>query len=62
VAVSVSGGLGSNAVQLIVDAEKGLALFTLLLLIDKLVEGVEAGAGGTVDVVPPVADEVLEPI
>lgn len=28
-------------------------------MIDELVERVEAGTGGTVDVVPPVADEVL---
>jgi len=28
-------------------------------LVDELIEGIEAGIGGTVDVVPPVADEVL---
>ena len=28
-------------------------------MVDELVEAVEAGIGGTVDVVPPVADEVL---
>ncbi len=48
------------AVGLVVDAKKRLALFTLrLVLVDELVEGVEAGAGSAVDVVPPVADEVL---
>ena len=45
--------------SLVVDAEERLALFTLLLLVDELVERVEARAGGAVDVVPPVADEVL---
>ena len=30
-----------------------------MVLVDKLVEGVEAGVGSTVHVVPPVTDEVL---
>ena len=45
---------------LVVDTEETLALFTLgLVLVDELVERVEAGAGGAVHVVPPVTDEVL---
>ena len=40
--------------------EEWLALFTLrLILVDELIEGVEAWVGSTVDVVPPVTDEVL---
>ena len=45
---------------LVVDTEERLALFTLgLVLVDELVERVEARARGAVHVVPPVADEVL---
>ena len=40
--------------------EERLALFTLrLILVDELIEGVEAWVGSTVNVVPPVTDEVL---
>ena len=45
---------------LVIGAEKRVALFTLrLILIQELVESEEVGVGGAVDVVPPVADEVL---
>ena len=45
---------------LVVDTEERLALFTLgLVLVDELVERVEARARGAVHVVPPVTDEVL---
>lgn len=41
-------------------AKQAGAFFTLwLILVDELVESVEAGSGGAVEVVPPVADEVL---
>ena len=44
----------------VLGAEERCALFTLgLVLVEELVEAVEVGLGGAVDVVPPVADEVL---
>ena len=40
--------------------EERFALFTLrLILVDELIEGIEAWVGSTVHVVPPVTDEVL---
>ena len=50
----------SLEILLFVATEEWLALFTLwLVLVDELVQGVEAWVGGAVHVVPPVADEVL---
>ena len=47
-------------VCLLFATEERFALFTLrLILVDELIEGVEAWVGSTVNVVPPVTDEVL---
>lgn len=46
--------------DLVVDAEEGLAIFTIfLVLIDEFVQWVKTGGGCTIHVVPPVANEIL---
>ena len=45
---------------LIPHAEKGLAFFTIfLVLVDEFIKGVKIGRGCTIHVIPPIADEVL---
>lgn len=45
---------------LVIDAEEGLAIFTIfLVLIDELIQGVEIRGRSTVHVIPPVANKVL---
>ena len=45
---------------LVIDAEEGLAIFTLgILLVNKFVQGVEIDRSGTIHVIPPITDEVL---
>ena len=49
-----------DRISLLVNAEQGLANFTLFLfLVDEFIEGVEVGRSCTIDVVPPIANEVL---
>ncbi len=60
---SVVKGAGSRGAwhrDLVVNAEEGLANFTIfLLLVDKFIQGIEVGRGAAIDVVPPVANKVL---
>ena len=45
---------------LVIDAEEGLAIFTIcLILINEFVESVEIYGGCAIYVVPPIANEVL---
>lgn len=52
-------GVGSR-IFLVIDAEEGLAIFTIfLVLVDEFIQGVKVGRSRAINVVPPVANKVL---